>query len=183
MITGFLAPSGGRVEVDGLDVAASRGRSAGGSGTCPSRRRSIPRCESASISRFRARLFGLPRAGRRGAVEAAAGRCGLRDVIRRPIGHLSKGYRQRVGLAAALIHEPPALILDEPTAGLDPAQIREVRTLVRELAGRHTILLSTHILTEAELVCDDVIMMAGGHVQDEGRRLVDRAAARPTRCR
>ena len=87
---------------------------------------------------------------------------------RRPIHQLSKGYRQRVGLAAALLHSPPVLILDEPTAGLDPTQIQEVRGLIGELAGEHTILLSTHILPEVELTCNRIIVMAGGHICGSG---------------
>ena len=87
---------------------------------------------------------------------------------RQPIHQLSRGYRQRVALAAALLHEPPVLILDEPTAGLDPAQIRQVRSLIRELAGDHTVLLSTHILPEVELTCDRVMMMAEGRIRAAG---------------
>ena len=111
--------------------------------------------------------FGVDRARRRTNLAMVLRRCSLELVRRRPIGQLSKGYRQRVGLAAALVHEPPLLILDEPTAGLDPTQIREVRSLVRDLAGRHTILLSTHILSEVELTCDEIIMMSGGRVQKQ----------------
>ena len=88
---------------------------------------------------------------------------------RRPIGHLSKGYRQRVGLADVLLHNPPVLILDEPTAGLDPTQIRETRTLIRELAQEHTLLLSTHILSEVEVTCQQAIIINRGQVAAAGR--------------
>jgi ABC-2 type transport system ATP-binding protein len=90
--------------------------------------------------------------------------CGLTDVSRRVIGQLSKGYKQRVGLADALVHEPELIILDEPTIGLDPHQIRSVRQLIKSLAGRHTVLISTHILPEVEMMCGRVLIMFGGHV-------------------
>jgi ABC-2 type transport system ATP-binding protein len=89
-------------------------------------------------------------------------------VRRRPIGQLSKGYRQRVGLAAALLHDPAVLVLDEPTVGLDPSQIESVRSLVRELAGDHTVLLSTHILPEVEATCDRVMIIARGRIRAAG---------------
>src|SRR5207237_4339947 len=95
-------------------------------------------------------------------------RCWLGDVRRKTIGHLSKGFRQRVGLADALLHNPPVLILDEPTVGLDPTQIRETRKLVKELGGDHTVMLSTHILPEVEAVCDRAIIIASGKIVAEG---------------
>jgi ABC-2 type transport system ATP-binding protein len=118
--------------------------------------------------RFRARMFGIERSKRRRNIDMALRRCWLEEVKRRPIHQLSKGYRQRVGLAAALLHQPPVLILDEPTVGLDPTQIREVRGLLRELAQTQTILLSTHILPEVELTCDRIIMIARGRVRAQG---------------
>ena len=96
-------------------------------------------------------------------------RCRLGDVEDRILGHLSKGYRQRVGLAEAMVHDPDILILDEPTAGLDPIQIREVRALIRELGDRHTILLSTHIMSEVEAVCGRVIIIARGRIAVDDR--------------
>jgi ABC-2 type transport system ATP-binding protein len=90
--------------------------------------------------------------------------CGLKDVSRRVIGQLSKGYKQRVGLADALVHEPELIILDEPTIGLDPHQIRSVRALIKSLAGKHTVLISTHILPEVEMMCGRVLIMFGGRV-------------------
>jgi ABC-2 type transport system ATP-binding protein len=118
--------------------------------------------------KFRARIFGIERGKRRRQIDLALKRCSLEDVQRRPIHQLSKGYRQRVGLAAALLHQPPVLILDEPTVGLDPTQIREVRGLLRELAQTQTILLSTHILPEVELTCDQIVMIARGRVRAQG---------------
>jgi len=114
---------------------------------------------------FRARLFGLGRSERRTAVSRAIERCWLKEVRDRRISHLSKGYKQRVGLAGALVHDPPVLVLDEPTNGLDPSQIRETRQLVRELAVDRTMLLSSHILPEVALLCDRVIVISGGVVR------------------
>jgi ABC-2 type transport system ATP-binding protein len=105
---------------------------------------------------------------RRERIDYVIDRCWLKDVRRQLIGTLSKGYRQRVGLADALLAEPPVLILDEPTVGLDPAQIRETRKLIRELGQKHTILLSTHILPEVEMTCDGVIIIHKGRVAWHG---------------
>jgi ABC-2 type transport system ATP-binding protein len=114
--------------------------------------------------KFRARLKGLSRARMRDRVDVVIQRCGLTDVTRKVIGHLSKGYRQRVGLADALVHEPQLIILDEPTIGLDPHQIRSVRELIKSLAGGHTVLISTHILPEVEMTCGRVLIMYGGRI-------------------
>jgi ABC-2 type transport system ATP-binding protein len=120
-----------------------------------------------------ARIKDVPRRERAAAVDRALERCDLRDVASQVIGTLSKGYKQRVGLAQAIVHDPPVLILDEPTIGLDPLQIREIRALISELASgegaaRHTIVLSTHILAEVEAICRRVILI------NEGRKRVDR---------
>jgi ABC-2 type transport system ATP-binding protein len=127
-----------------------------------------------------AKLKDVPRAQRRERLERALERCGLSDVRRRVIGSLSKGYRQRVGLAQAIIHEPPVLILDEPTVGLDPIQIREIRSLIKDLATREagshqSIILSTHILAEVEAICERVILI------DRGRKVLDASLADLTR--
>jgi len=114
--------------------------------------------------RFCAALRGVPRRRRAGAVDAAVARCGLTEVRDRLLGNLSKGFRQRVGLAQALVHGPEVLILDEPTVGLDPQQIREIRELIRALAGEHTVLLSTHILPEVAAVCGRVVIVHRGRV-------------------
>src|SRR5581483_11758563 len=113
---------------------------------------------------YRAKLKGLPRRERMARVDYCLERCRLKEVRRRLLGTLSKGYRQRVGLADAMVHDPPILILDEPTAGLDPLQIRETLALIKELGERHTVLLSTHILSEVDAVCERVIIIAGGRV-------------------
>src|SRR5471032_876487 len=114
--------------------------------------------------KFRARLKGLSRSRSRDRVDRVVEQCGLTDVQRRIIGQLSKGYRQRVGLADALVHEPELIILDEPTIGLDPHQIRTVRELIKSLAGKHTVLISTHILPEVEMMCGRVLIMFNGRV-------------------
>src|SRR5687768_10223657 len=113
---------------------------------------------------FRAKLKGVSRKDRVSRVEYCLERCRLREVRRRLVGTLSKGYRQRVGLADAMIHDPPILIMDEPTVGLDPLQIRETLALIKELGQNHTILLSTHILSEVETVCGRVIIVYGGRI-------------------
>ncbi len=117
--------------------------------------------------KFRARLKGLGRQRSRDRVDVVMEQCGLADVGKRVIGQLSKGYQQRVGLADALVHEPDLIILDEPTAGLDPNQIRSVRQLIKDLAGQHTVLLSTHILPEVEMMCSRVLIL------HQGRMLAD----------
>jgi len=117
--------------------------------------------------KFRARLKGLTRPHARERVDVVMQQCGLDDVSKRVIAHLSKGYQQRVGLADALVHEPDLIILDEPTAGLDPNQIRLVRQLIKDLGGKHTVLLSTHILPEVEMTCNRVLIL------HQGRMLAD----------
>src|SRR5262245_23880291 len=116
---------------------------------------------------FCAALRGVPRKERRAAVASVAERCGLAQVRGRLIGNLSKGYRQRVGLAQALVHQPSVIVLDEPTIGLDPHQIREIRNLIRSLAGDHTVLLSSHILPEVAMTCSRVVVIHRGRVVAE----------------
>lgn len=113
---------------------------------------------------FRAALKGVPRSKRRSQVEKVSERCGITEVSKRIIGHLSKGYRQRVGLADTLVHDPELIILDEPTIGLDPNQIRQVRELIKDLGKSHTVLLSTHILPEVEMTCSRVIIINKGRI-------------------
>jgi len=118
--------------------------------------------------RFRGKLRGLDGAAREAAIDRVTQRCWLQDVINRPISQLSKGFRQRVGLADALLHNPPVLILDEPTVGLDPTQIRETRSLIRELAQDHTVILSSHILPEVEATCQRIIIIHKGKLVASG---------------
>lgn len=113
---------------------------------------------------YRAKLKEIPRKQRRARVDYCMQRCGISDVARKLNGALSKGYRQRVGLADAMLHDPDLLILDEPTVGLDPIQIRQARQLIKELGEQHTILVSTHILPEVEMICERVLMIADGRI-------------------
>ena len=115
---------------------------------------------------FRAKLYGVTNAV--AAIESAIDRCGLVGADHRIIGQLSKGFRQRVGLAASILHDPKVLILDEPTSGLDPLQVIEVRSLIESLAADRTILLSTHVLSEAEAICDQIVLMARGRIIAQG---------------
>ena len=169
ILTTFLAPTSGRASVCGRDVLDEPLEVRRNVGYLPE---SVPlygEMRVRELLTFRAKLKDVPRAKRRRAVSGAIARCGLSDVERRPIGKLSRGYRQRVGLADAILHEPPVLILDEPTAGMDPIQVREVRALIRELGRAHCVLLSTHIMSEVEAVCDRVVIIAQGRIALDGR--------------
>jgi ABC-2 type transport system ATP-binding protein len=168
MITALLPPTRGSVRVDGLDTLDHSRSVRARLGYLPESNPLHPEMPVRDYLRFRARLFGVARSKRRAAIDRAIERCWLADVARRPIGHLSKGYRQRIGLAAALLHDPPILILDEPTTGLDPSQIAETRRLMRDLAGDRTMLLVSHILPEVEKTCDRIIVFARGRVQADG---------------
>jgi ABC-2 type transport system ATP-binding protein len=129
--------------------------------------------------KFRARLKGMTRSRSRDRVDVVMQQCGLADVSKRVIAHLSKGYQQRVGLADALVHEPALIILDEPTAGLDPNQIRSVRQLIKSLGGKHTVLLSTHILPEVEMTCNRVLILHQGRMlADDSPRNLEKLISR-----
>jgi ABC-2 type transport system ATP-binding protein len=168
MLTGMLPPTSGQAEVDGMDVETHPLEVRRRIGYLAEAAPSYAEMRVIEYLRFRAKVFGVERGKRKRNIDMALKRCWLEEVQRKPIHHLSKGYRQRVGLAAALLHQPSVLILDEPTVGLDPTQIREVRGLLRELAQTQTILLSTHILPEVELTCDQIIMIARGRVRAAG---------------
>jgi ABC-2 type transport system ATP-binding protein len=166
-LTGFFPPTTGRVWVAGIDVLIESLAARQVLGYLPESAVLYPDMRVRQFLDFCADVRGL-RGTRRGArLEAVVRDCGLAEVGGRLIGHLSKGYRQRVGLAQALLHEPAVLVLDEPTAGLDPGQIMEIRGLIRALRGRTTVLLSTHILSEAATVCDRVIIISRGRVVAE----------------
>ena len=168
MIAGFLTPDAGSVRVDGLDLAHDRAAAALRVGYMPESTPLYPEMRTQDYLHYRARLFGLSFRDRRQAVARVLERCWLRDVRTRRIGALSKGYRQRVGLASALLHDPPTLLLDEPTSGLDPTQVRETRALVRELAQDRAMLISSHVLAEVEVICNRVVIIAGGRVRADG---------------
>jgi ABC-2 type transport system ATP-binding protein len=169
MLTTFLHPTSGRATLAGHDVLDEPLEVRRSVGYLPENVPLYTEMRVREYLTYRARLKDVPRVRRRGAVNDVIARCQLGDVEDRNMGHLSKGYRQRVGLAEAMVHDPDILILDEPTAGLDPIQIREVRALIRELGDRHTILLSTHIMQEVEAVCSRVIIIARGKIAVDER--------------
>jgi ABC-2 type transport system ATP-binding protein len=168
MIVGYFMPDAGRVLIDGIDTLANGAAARARIGYLPESAPLYPEMKVAEYLEFRGRLFCMPRLQRRTAIESVIERCRLTDMRRRRLAHLSKGYRQRVGLAAALLHDPPVLVLDEPTNGLDPRQIRETRDLIRELSVDKTTLVSSHILPEVEALCGRVIVLAGGVVRADG---------------
>jgi ABC-2 type transport system ATP-binding protein len=168
MITGFYLPDRGRVLIGGFDTIDQPSLAHTRLGYLPESNPLYPEMRVADYLHFRGRLFGMERQARVAAIERVISRCWLKDVRTRRISKLSKGFRQRVGLAAALLHNPPVLVLDEPSNGLDPTQIRETRQLVRELASDRTMLMSSHILPEVEKLCDRVIIVASGKVKADG---------------
>lgn len=168
ILAGFLTASSGRVTIAGKDVFTDPVEVRRQIGYMPENCPLYPELRVDEYLKFRAGLKGLGWGARRKRIDYVLERCWLTDVRRQLVGTLSKGYRQRVGLADALLADPPVLILDEPTAGLDPTQIRETRKLIRELGREHTMLLSTHILTEVEMACDSVIIICQGKVAEDG---------------
>jgi len=168
MLAGFLAPTRGRVLLHGFDMQKQPLSARERLGYMPEASPLYPELKVREYLAFRAALKRVPRKQRVAAVGRAMERARVTEVADTLIAHLSKGYRQRVGLADALVASPPLLILDEPTAGLDPNQIREVRELVRELGRDHTILLSTHILSEVEAVCSRALVIDRGKLVAEG---------------
>ena len=164
MLTGNLAPTTGTISICGLDLLERPTAAKARIGYLPEVPPLYKELTVEEYLRFAARLHRIPRASIRQAVTLAKRRCGIEDVGERLIGSLSKGYQQRVGIAQAIVHEPDVVILDEPTVGLDPNQVREMRTLIRELRDRHSVILSTHILPEVEAVCDRVEIMHQGAI-------------------
>lgn len=164
ILTGFLPPTAGEVRVAGYDVQEQSLEARRRLGYLPE---NVPLYGEMRVEEYldyRARLKGLPRRVRQKRIEYVIERCRLQEMRRRLCGTLSKGYRQRVGLADALIHDPDILILDEPTVGLDPIQVRETREVIRELREHHTVLLSTHILPEVQMLCQRVIIIHRGRI-------------------
>ncbi len=160
----FLPATEGTARVAGLDVFHAADAVRRRIGYMPENNPLYPDMRVREYLKFRARLKGLDVTRSRKRVDIVTEQCGLADVAQRIIGTLSKGYRQRVGLADALVHEPDLIILDEPTIGLDPHQIRAVRQLIKDLARKHTVLISSHILPEIELTCQRVIILYQGRV-------------------
>jgi ABC-2 type transport system ATP-binding protein len=170
MLTGFVPPSDGTASIAGHDIFEDSMGARRSVGYLPETPPLYPEMRVADYVDYVASIKDLPRRSRPEAVDRALERCGLADVRARVIGTLSKGYRQRVGLAQAIVHDPPVLILDEPTVGLDPIQINEIRGLIADLASgdaQHTVVLSSHILAEVSAICRRIIMI------NEGRKTVD----------
>jgi ABC-2 type transport system ATP-binding protein len=168
MLTCYMPPTEGTATINGFDIFHQSEQVRENLGYLPE---NVPLYTEMRVEEyldFRGQLRKMARADRRKRIDYVLERCWLTNVRRKTIGHLSKGYRQRVGLADSLLHNPPVLILDEPTVGLDPTQIRETRKLIRDLGGEHTMLLSTHILPEVEAVCDRVVVIAGGRIAAQG---------------
>ena len=164
MLTCFLPPTSGEAWVNGQSIAGDPTAVRRSIGYLPEHNALYEEMRVAEYLTFRATLKDVPWLLRRRYVREAMEACGLEDVADRVIGHLSKGYRQRVGLADTLVHKPPVVILDEPTVGLDPAQIIDVRALIKRLAENNTVLLSTHYLAEVEQICDHVVIIHHGKV-------------------
>jgi len=185
-IVGFLGPNGagksttlriltcyqpatrGTARVAGFDVFTQSMEVRGCISYLPEGNPLYPEMRVREYLNFRGKLRGMDRSEREAGIKRVSDRCWLGDFIDRPIGQLSKGMRQRVGLADALLHDPDVVVLDEPTVGLDPNQIRETRRLITDLAKRHTIILSSHILPEVEAVCERMIIIAGGRIRASG---------------
>lgn len=164
IIGGNLAPSAGRVLINGIDILDQPMEAKAELGFLPEQ---PPLYRELTVDEYLcycARLNRIPRSQMRTAIDSAKERCGLTEVGRRLIANLSKGYQQRVGIAQAIIHAPSVVLLDEPTVGLDPIQIREIRTLIREVANEHSVVLSTHILPEVQSVCDRVQIINRGRL-------------------
>jgi ABC-2 type transport system ATP-binding protein len=177
MLTCFLPPSAGTATVAGFDVLEQPLEVKKRIGYLPETPPIYPEMETSEYLKFVGKLKGLSGAELQKRVDYVTERCAVSDVKNKLLGKLSKGYRQRVGLAQAIVHNPDVLILDEPTAGLDPKQINETRDLIKSLAGDHTIILSTHILPEVEQTCEQVIIINKGKLvaTDSVRNLQARA--------
>ncbi len=160
----FMPASSGQARVAGFDVFSQADEVRRRIGYMPENNPLHYDMRVREYLKFRARLKGLSRPASRDRVDAVMEQCSLTEVSRKLVGHLSKGFKQRVGLADALVHEPELIILDEPTIGLDPNQIRLVRSLIKSLAQKHTVLLSTHILPEVEMTCSRVLIMQEGRI-------------------
>lgn len=168
LLTGFLTPSEGEARIGGFDVAQDRIQASQLIGYLPENGPLYNEMTPYGLLKYLGQARGLQGGTLAERMDYVAGKCALQDVWRKQIGKLSRGYRQRVGMAHALLHDPAVLILDEPTSGLDPNQTYEVRELIRELGKTKTILLSTHILPEVEAVCNRVILINRGRIVLDG---------------
>ncbi|MES9898846.1 MAG: ATP-binding cassette domain-containing protein [Sedimenticola sp.] len=189
IISGGLAPSSGKIWINGIDLLKNPLEAKAQLGYLPEQPPLYPEMTVNEYLHFCARLRRIERSDTSSAVDRAKGLCGLGDSGRRLIGNLSKGYRQRTGIAQAIIHQPKVVILDEPTSGLDPNQIREIRGLIKTLGEQCGVILSTHILPEVEAVCDRVQILHQGRLvfsehmnsrRNEGQQLLITLENRPT---
>jgi ABC-2 type transport system ATP-binding protein len=169
ILTGYLQPDEGSAIVDGLDVLADTRKVQARIGYLPENAPLYPELSVQAYLKFIADLRQVPEADQPARISEAVYATGLVDHLTRPIGQLSKGFRQRVGLAQAILHKPKLLILDEPTVGLDPTQLVEIRRLIRRLAKHSTVLFSTHILSEVEALCDRAIIIMNGRIKADAR--------------
>jgi ABC-2 type transport system ATP-binding protein len=176
ILTGFMPATSGKAMIAGFDVFENPVEVKRNVGFLPENPPVYVEMQVDDYLDFSARLHGVPTANTKRAVDTAIEKTGLGDVRKRLIGNLSKGYRQRVGLAQALVHNPQVLILDEPTVGLDPKQIIDIRELIKGLAGDHTVILSSHILPEVTATCQRIIVISKGHIvaEDSIERLTTR---------
>ena len=169
ILTGFIAPSSGTASIRGIDVLTSPTQAQKQIGYLPENAPIYLDMTVLEYLDYIAKIRGMGRAERSHAIEKITNLCGIADRLHQPIAELSKGYKQRVGLAQALIHNPPIVILDEPTTGLDPNQIIEIRNLIREIGKTKTVILSTHILSEVQRTCDRVIIIHQGELVADGK--------------
>jgi ABC-2 type transport system ATP-binding protein len=168
IITSFWLPTSGRVEIGGINIAENSLETRMKIGYLPE---TVPLYDDMKVYeylKFVAEIRNIPQNKIKSRIKSVIESCGLTSVSRQPIDELSKGYRQRVGLAQAIIHNPDVLILDEPTTGLDPNQIMEIRDLIKKIGEKKTIIFSTHILSEVKAVCDRVIIINGGKIAGQG---------------
>jgi ABC-2 type transport system ATP-binding protein len=177
LLTGFVAPTHGSARIAGIDVQTDRIEAAERLGYLPENGPLYPDMTPSSLLQFFGEARGLRGAALKNRIDAVITQCALETVAHKPIGKLSKGYRQRVSMAQALLHDPDVLIMDEPTSGLDPNQIREVRQLIRNLGQSKTVMVSTHILQEVEPVADRVLFIHDGKIvfDDEPARLASQS--------
>jgi ABC-2 type transport system ATP-binding protein len=164
MLSGNLAPDTGSIRINGYDLLTQPQQAKADIGYLPETPPVYKELTVTEYLAFCARLNQIPKSMRPSAIDNTLARCGLTEVSHRLIGHLSKGFQQRVGIAQAIIHAPAVVILDEPTSGLDPIQIREIRQLIRDVAQEHSVILSTHILPEVQMLCDRVQIISHGQL-------------------